>query len=106
MARDINQRLAGVGHSEIRAMTIECTKTKGLNLAQGVCDTPTPQEVIDGAAHGYNTYTRYDGLQILRKAIADKLARDNRLSANPNTDITVSPVPQTRFTAPPKFRWS
>ena len=35
--------------SEIRAMTTECDRIGGINLAQGVCDTPVP-EVVEAAA--------------------------------------------------------
>ena len=35
-------------HSDIRAMTIECAKVKGINLAQGVCDLDIPPLVVDG----------------------------------------------------------
>ena len=28
--------------SEIRSMTVECDAVGGVNLAQGVCDTPLP----------------------------------------------------------------
>ena len=31
--------------SEIRAMTTECDRMGGINLAQGVCDTPVPAVV-------------------------------------------------------------
>jgi aminotransferase len=31
--------------SEIRAMTTECDRIVGINLAQGVCDTPVPAPV-------------------------------------------------------------
>ena len=31
--------------SEIRAMTTECDRIGGINLAQGVCDTPVPAPV-------------------------------------------------------------
>lgn len=94
MKRTGNRRMATLGPSEIRAMTQACTKAKGLNMAQGVCDTPVPMPVIEGAKRamdrGINTYTRFDGLAELRQALADKLARYNGLRANPETDITVS----------------
>ena len=52
--------------SEIRNMTLECTRVGGINLSQGVCDTPVPELVRRAAQtaidEGVNTYTRYDGL--------------------------------------------
>ena len=86
--------MADLAQSEIRAMTQACTDMKGLNMAQGVCDTPVPALVLEGAERaireGYNVYTRYDGLLELRRAIARKLALYNRITADPETDITIS----------------
>lgn len=94
MTRHINQRMADLAHSEIRAMTQACVNAKGLNLAQGVCDTPAPPIVLRAAAQameqGKNVYSRFDGLLELRQALAMKLLRDNGITANPETDITVS----------------
>jgi aminotransferase len=64
-------------------MTVECTRVGGINLAQGVCDTPVP-EVVRRAAQaaiesGPNTYTRADGIPELRAALAAKMRRDNQL---------------------------
>lgn len=90
----INQRMAELGHSEIRAMTQACVAAGGLNLAQGVCDTPVPSLVLKAAADamaiGKNTYSRFDGLPELRAALALKLSRDNEIQADPETEITVS----------------
>ncbi len=38
-----------VVQSEIRAMTQECDRLGGVNLAQGVCDTEVPDVVAEGA---------------------------------------------------------
>ena len=94
MRRQINQRMAILAHSEIRAMTQACVQANGLNMAQGVCDTPAPSVVIQAAAQamerGKNVYSRFDGLPELRQAIAKKLAQYNGIVADPETDITVS----------------
>lgn len=94
MPRDWNRRTAGLAQSEIRAMTIACDRAKGINMAQGVCDTGVPETVVRGAERamerGVNTYTRYDGLPELRAAIARKTAEYNGIAVNPETDITVS----------------
>lgn len=87
-------RTQQLAQSEIRAMTLACAKVGGINMSQGVCDTPVPPVVIQAAKQamdaGHNMYARFDGIAELRQAIAAKLARDNRLAANPETDITVS----------------
>jgi aminotransferase len=94
MERHINRRMATLAHSEIRAMTQACVQAKGLNMAQGVCDTPVPPVVIRAAAEameqGKNIYSRFDGLPELRQAVAKKLAQYNGITADPETDITIS----------------
>ena len=94
MKRHLNQRMAALAHSEIRAMTQACVQANGLNMAQGVCDTPVPPVVLRAAAQamerGKNVYSRFDGLPELRQAIAKKLAQYNGIVADPETDVTVS----------------
>ena len=94
MTRFGNQRLAELVQSEIRAMTTACSRVKGINLAQGVCDTGVPEPVIRGAKQamdlGSNTYTRFDGVVELRVALAHKMATFNSMTVNPDTEITVS----------------
>jgi len=80
--------------SEIRAMTVECDRLGGVNLAQGVCDTELPPTVAEAAIQavrdGRNIYTRLDGIAPLRQAIAAKLARDNRLTVDPESEVLVT----------------
>src|SRR5579871_6647661 len=80
--------------SEIRAMTTECDRIGGINLAQGVCDTPVPAPV-EAEAHaaikaGYNIYTRLDGIMRLRNAISAKQKRDYGLSYDAETEVLVA----------------
>ncbi|OPX65685.1 MAG: Aspartate aminotransferase [Methanomassiliicoccales archaeon PtaB.Bin134] len=94
MTIDLSQRCELIVQSEIRNMTLECNRVGGINLAQGVCDTETPREVIE-AAHraaldGVNAYTRYDGLSVLRQAIARKFREFNRLEVDPEGEIVCS----------------
>ncbi|MBS1802268.1 MAG: aminotransferase class I/II-fold pyridoxal phosphate-dependent enzyme [Acidobacteria bacterium] len=80
--------------SEIRAMTTECDRIGGINLAQGVCDTPVPgpveNEAIAAIRAGHNIYTRLDGIERLRKAISDKQQRDYGLRYDPETEVLVA----------------
>jgi len=80
--------------SEIRAMSVECDRIGGINLAQGVCDTPVPapvQEAAIQAIHdGYNIYTRLDGITRLRNAIAAKQKRDYGLDYDPENEVLAS----------------
>jgi aminotransferase len=41
----LSQLAPGVFQSEIRAMSVACDAIGGINLAQGVCDTPVPAPV-------------------------------------------------------------
>src|SRR5271169_4181696 len=83
-----------VVQSEIRAMTVECDRVGGVNLAQGVCDTEVPppvvQRAIEAIHQGYNIYTRLDGIAPLREAIARKLERDNHLTVDPESEVLVT----------------
>jgi aminotransferase len=94
MPLSISQRAARTVQSEIRVMSIECDKLKGINLAQGVCDTEVPVEVREGAKRaiddGINSYTRAEGLVPIRQAIAAKMRRFNGIECNPETEVIVS----------------
>ncbi|HEX4067443.1 MAG TPA: aminotransferase class I/II-fold pyridoxal phosphate-dependent enzyme [Acidobacteriaceae bacterium] len=84
----------GLVQSEIRAMSVECERVGGINLAQGVCDTEVPQPVsaraIEAIAQGLNIYTRLDGIAPLRQAIAARVARYNGIKADPDSEILVT----------------
>ncbi|MGZ8423235.1 MAG: pyridoxal phosphate-dependent aminotransferase [Nitrospira sp.] len=89
-----SDRTARLAQSDIRAMTLACAKVNGINMSQGVCDTPVPEIVVqaakDAMEQGRNIYSRYDGIPELRQAIALKLAAYNRITADPETNVTVS----------------
>jgi aminotransferase len=80
--------------SEIRAMTTECDRIGGINLAQGVCDTPVPEvveaAVIQAIRDGQNIYTRCDGIARLREAIAAKQLRDYGLTYDADCEVMVA----------------
>ena len=94
MSLKLSKRHEWVLQSEIRNMSIECDRVGGINLSQGVCDTEVPLVVRQGAQEamdrGVNTYTRYDGLEELRKAIADKQKRFTGMEVDPEGEIIVS----------------
>ena len=76
MGLHLSKRHEWVVQSEIRNMSIECDNLGGINLSQGICDLETPELVKLGAKeaidNGINFYTRYDGTDELRNAIAYK----------------------------------
>ncbi len=75
-------------------MTVECDAVGGVNMAQGVCDTPLPEVVMEAAIQaihdGFNIYTRLDGVAVLREAISEKFARHNGLKVDPNKEVLVA----------------
>ena len=90
----LSERALGIAQSEIRVMSVECERVKGINLAQGICDTEVPlpvrrgaHEAIDG---GHNQYTRMDGIAGLRDAIAKKMKRYNGIACDPETEVVVT----------------
>jgi aminotransferase len=90
----LSQLASGALQSEIRAMSVECDRIGGINLAQGVCDTPVPA-VVEAAAKqamaaGNNIYTRCDGIDRLRKAIAEKQLRSYGVSYDPENEVMVA----------------
>jgi aminotransferase len=80
--------------SEIRAMTAACDRMGGINLAQGVCDTPVPTLVAEAAIEairsGQNIYTRCDGTDRLREAIAAKQLREYGLHYDPEREVVAT----------------
>ncbi|MDE3105402.1 MAG: pyridoxal phosphate-dependent aminotransferase [Acidobacteriota bacterium] len=90
----ISELAPRVVQSEIRAMTAECDRLGGVNLAQGVCDTEVPAVVMEGAQRamrdGLNIYTRMDGIERLRRAIAAKVERTHGLTPDPEREVMVA----------------
>ncbi|HXZ80378.1 MAG TPA: aminotransferase class I/II-fold pyridoxal phosphate-dependent enzyme [Terriglobales bacterium] len=90
----LSQRAAHISQSDIRTMSVECERVRGVNLAQGICDTPVPPEVRAAAERaiesGQNQYTRLDGVGALRQAIAEKMRAFNGIEADPEREIVVT----------------
>src|SRR5947207_14551460 len=82
----LRDKAAHIAQSEIRVMSIECERVRGVNLAQGVCDTEVPEpvrrEARESIERGENQYTRLDGITGLRQAIARKMQRYNGITAD------------------------
>jgi aminotransferase len=83
-----------ISQSEIRNMSIECDRIGGINMSQGVCDLdiplPVKQGAIEAIEQGENHYTRYDGIESLRKAIDHKMLSYNKIKTDPEKNIIVS----------------
>jgi len=90
----ISDRLSGLVQSDIRRMSRECERVGGINLGQGICDLPTIPELVDGAcdaiASSKATYSKYEGIDILRERIARKMAHYNKVQCDPATEVVVT----------------
>lgn len=90
----IASRCAGLQQSDIRAMTRACERVGGINLGQGLGDLPAPAAVRAGAVRAIEanlaSYTAAEGVPELRHAIAAKLARDNGIRADADSEIVVT----------------
>ena len=89
-----SERLGALQQSEIRRMTRECTRVGGVNLGQGICDLPTPPEVLEAAARAVredrSTYSKYEGIDPLREQIAHKVREHNGLDPDPSREVVVT----------------
>jgi aminotransferase len=91
---ELSRKAGGIAQSEIRIMSVECDKARGINLAQGICDTEVPEPVqrqaIEAIRSRQNSYTRLDGVSQLRRAIARKMRDYNHVEADPEREVVVT----------------
>ena len=90
----LSKRASGLSQSAIRAMTWECSRLNGINMAQGVCDLDIPAEITEGAKqaidNGFNIYMPCEGHPDLRKAIGMKMKDFYNMEVDPESEIFVS----------------
>jgi aminotransferase len=90
----ISDRLRGLVQSDIRRMSRECERVGGINLGQGICDLPTIPELVDGACEAIQsskaTYSKFEGIDLLRERIAAKIERFNGFRVDPHSEIVVT----------------
>ena len=88
-------RNQGVEWSGIRIMFALADKIDGVvNLGIGQPDFDTPDHIREAAKkaldQGYTRYPPASGFEDLRIAVAKKLARENRIQADPETEIFIA----------------
>jgi aminotransferase len=90
----LSDRLRGLLQSDIRRMSRECERVGGINLGQGICDLPTIPELVDGACEAIRaskaTYSKFEGIDLLRERIARKVEHFNGMRVDPATEIVVT----------------
>jgi aminotransferase len=90
-----SRRVELIKPSAIRRMLELSARVKNvIHLEQGEPDFGTPGHILDAAVQaaktGFTHYTEIDGTMELREAIAEKLARENGIDVDPQTEITVT----------------
>src|SRR4051794_26343993 len=89
----LSSRVQFFSESIIREMSRLAARYDAINLAQGMPDFETPQEIKDAACRaiqeGFNQYAVTWGAPALRQAIAEKARAFNGIEAEPDKNITV-----------------
>lgn len=87
-------RVQGIVQSDIRLQSRRCMEVGGVNLGQGICDQPTPDLVKQAACAAIqgdeSIYSKFEGIDPLRAAIAGKLASYNGLEVDPDSQVLVA----------------
>lgn len=91
-----SERTRHLTQSEIRRMTRECTRVGGINLGQGICDLPTPPEILNATSEAVladkSVYSKFEGIDALREQVALKSRNFNKISqvdADHNVVVTI-----------------
>ncbi len=89
-----SQRLGGLTQSYIRKMTVECNRVGGINLGQGICDLPTPPQILDATSEAIladkSIYSPFAGIDVLREQIAVKARTYNQISEAKAENVVVT----------------
>jgi aminotransferase len=87
-------RIEGLQQSDIRRMSLECTRVDGINLGQGICDQPVEpvikQAAIQAIQEDRSIYTRLDGIDELRHRIAKKVRDYNKVPCDADGEVIVN----------------
>ena len=87
-------RIEGLAQSDIRRMSLECTRVGGINLGQGICDQPIEpiikQAAIQAIEEDRSIYTRLDGIDELRHRIATKVRDYNKVPCDADGEVIVN----------------
>lgn len=91
---NINSRLPEVGTSIFTVMSRMALEHGAINLSQGFPDFPVSQELIEliykNMKAGHNQYAPMPGTPVLRKAIADLVAKTYNRFTDFETEVTVT----------------
>lgn len=89
-----SRQAGAINPPSLRAITPRIEAVGGVNLGQGTCQLPVPEELLElsqkALRDGFNRYSHPRGLPELRQALASKLARHNNLEVDPETQVMVT----------------
>jgi aminotransferase len=96
MGSFVSERVGSIPTSGIRVIFEKANKMSGVvRLEVGEPDFDTPARVTAAAKRaldeGFTHYTSSAGIMPLREAISAKLKRENRVDADPGTEVVVTP---------------
>ncbi len=94
MKGPVSDRVRSIKQSDIRRFSAICQAMNGVNLSQGVCDQPAPDEVKYAAKLAIDedkaSYTNLRGTIELRQAIARKMHEFNNITCDPEKEVAVT----------------
>lgn len=89
-----SDRTSHLKQSGIRNASTRCAEIGGINLGQGICNIPTPDDIKQQAYHAIasnkNTYSACEGIMSLRVALAEKITNYNKINVDPETQVLVT----------------
>jgi aminotransferase len=75
-------------------MSRECARVAGINLGQGICDQPVELPIKEATAKAIHadrsTYSPFEGIEELRRRIAEKMLAHNGIRCDPETEVLVT----------------
>ena len=94
MSQFLSQRILEQQQSAIRKYSAWVQRIGGVNLSQGVCDQPAPEELKQAAKRAIDedraSYTHVQGIDSVRQAVAEKLRAYNNITADPESEIAIT----------------
>ena len=94
-----SERTRHLKQSEIRRMSRECQRVQGINLGQGICDLPSPPEILQATSEAVladkSVYSKFEGIDALREQIAKKAREFNKIPQASAEDTVVVTIGAT-----------
>jgi aminotransferase len=90
----ISEKTKDLKQSCIRAASVRCVASGGINLGQGICDMPIPDAIKQAAykaiEENKSIYSPCEGIMSLREAVAKKIKQFNKINVDPATEVIIT----------------